>query len=143
MLLSPRQLVFPTILSVVSWSFEAVALFLIARWFSSGTIEPKDSPTAAVTVPLCFFAYGFSMIFGNIVIFLPAGVGATEGALGWFLDHAAGLTKPEANTSTLVFRACTLWLSVLIGMAAAAVFERTYGRVDASQEKEGLSPGSP
>jgi uncharacterized protein (TIRG00374 family) len=142
-LLSPRQLVFPTILSVVSWSFEAIALFLIARWISSGTIESKDSPTAAVTLPLCFFAYGFSMIFGNIVIFLPAGVGATEGALGWFLDHAAGLTKPEANTATLVFRACTLWLSVLIGMAAAAIFERNYGHIDFTPEKTDLSAGLP
>lgn len=138
-LLSPRQLLYPTAVSVVSWGLEAVALFLIARWFSSGTVEAKDVPSAAVTLQLCAFAYAFSMIFGNIVIFLPAGVGATEGALGWFLDHAGGLTKPEANTSTLLFRACTLWLSVLIGMVAAATFERAYGRVEEPQEKGSLA----
>jgi len=138
-LLSPRQLIYPTVVSVISWSCEAIALYMIASLLTTGTLEPKDSVGAAVTLPLCFFAYSFSMIFGNIVIFLPAGVGPTEGALGWFLDHAGGLTKPEANTATLLFRACTLWLSVLTGMVAATVFERTYGRVD---EPPAASPPS-
>jgi uncharacterized protein (TIRG00374 family) len=131
-LLSPRQLLYPTAVSVVSWSCEAIALYMIAGLLTTGQVESQDSASAAVTLPLCFFAYSFSMIFGNLVLFLPAGVGPTEGALGWFLDHAAGLTKPEANTATLVFRACTLWFSVLTGMAAATLFERTYGRIDES-----------
>lgn len=138
-LLSPRQLLYPTAVSIASWSCEALALYCVASLLSTGTAEPQDSIGAAVTLPLCFFAYSFSMIFGNLVLFLPAGVGPTEGALGWFLDHAAGLTRPEANTATLLFRACTLWLSVLTGMAAATAFERTYGRPG---EREAIASAS-
>ncbi|MFN0205411.1 MAG: YbhN family protein [Planctomycetota bacterium] len=129
-LLVPKQLLFPTLISVVSWSCEALALYFIAFQFSSDVPGPDDAPGAAVTMALCFFAYSFSMIAGNILFLLPAGVGVTEGLLGWLLDHSAGLTKPSANSSSLLLRACTLWFAVLAGLFAATLFERWYGAVN-------------
>lgn len=129
-LLSPRQLIYPTLISVASWSCEALALYFIAYQFSGDTPSPDDAPGAAVTAAVCFFAYSFSMIAGNLLFLLPAGVGVTEGLNGWILDHSAGLTKSSANSCTLLLRACTLWIAVLVGLLAATLFERWHGRVD-------------
>lgn len=128
-LLAPRQLLYPTVVSVFSWSCEALALYLIARQFSGDLPEPTDTPNAAVTLPLCVFSYAYSMILGNIVFVLPAGLGVTEGLLGWLLDHCAGLSKASANSCSLILRACTLWFAVVVGLACTTWFERRYGRV--------------
>jgi uncharacterized protein (TIRG00374 family) len=141
-LLSPKQLLYPTVVSVVSWSCEAIALYFIAYQFSGDAPSPDDAPGARVTVALCFFAYSFSMIAGNILFLLPAGVGVTEGLLGWLLDHSAGLAKASANSCSLLLRACTLWIAVLVGLVAATLFERYYGAVDDSNSQNGAPPSS-
>lgn len=129
-LLSPSQIVFPTAISVLSWSCEALALFVLARAFTGDVPGADDAPGAAVTAPLCAFAYCFSMIAGNLAVVLPAGLGVTEGLLGWLLDHSAGLARESAAATTILLRACTLWLAVLVGLVSAALFEKAYGRVD-------------
>lgn len=138
-LLSPKELVFPTLVSVASWSCEALALHFIAYQFSSDAAGPDDVPGARVTVALSFFSYSFSMIAGNILFLLPAGVGVTEGLLGWLLDHSAGLLKSSANSCSLLLRACTLWFAVLVGLVAAGLFERWYGQVDESGGEGNIS----
>lgn len=135
-LLSPQELAFSTAVSVVSWSGEAMALHLLASFFSSTTAGPDDVPGASLSLPLSFFSYSFCMIAGNVAVILPAGVGVTENLLGWLLDHAAGLTKAAALSVTLLLRACTLWMAVLVGLVAAALFERWYGSVDESAPAE-------
>ncbi|HKE01609.1 MAG TPA: lysylphosphatidylglycerol synthase transmembrane domain-containing protein [Planctomycetota bacterium] len=135
-LLAIRQLAFPTAVSIVSWGCEALALYFIASRFSSDVPGLDDAPNAAVTLPLCFFAYAFSMIAGNLAIVLPAGIGLTEGILGYLLDHSAGLTTRSAAATIILLRACTLWLAVLVGLIAAAAFERTYGRVEETDARD-------
>ncbi|MBI3817779.1 MAG: flippase-like domain-containing protein [Planctomycetes bacterium] len=136
-LLSPSQLLFPTLISVASWSCEAYACYFIANQFSADKPGLDDVPGAAVTLPLCFFAYSFSMIAGNILFLLPAGVGVTEGLLGWLLDHIAGLIQASSISCTLLLRACTLWFAVLVGLISTTLFERWYGRVEENNGEAG------
>jgi glycosyltransferase 2 family protein len=128
-LLAPRQLPFPTSVSVLSWGCEGLALFFIASCFGAQP-GPDDAPGAAVTLPLCVFAYSYSMIAGNVAFILPAGIGLTEGLLGWLLDHSTGLTAQSAAAAMILLRACTLWFAVAIGLVCTALFERYYGRVE-------------
>ncbi len=133
-LLSVREVCIATVLSVFSWSGEALALFFIASRFSGDLPGLDDAPGAAVTLQLCFFAYSYGMIAGNLAIVLPAGVGLTEGLLGWLLDHAGGLSQASANSAALMLRACTLWAAVVLGLVAAGLFERWFGSVEESPE---------
>lgn len=131
-LLSPRETVFPTLISVLSWGCECLGFWLIADAFLEG----------AVPLDFAVFAYAISALVGAVVLFLPGGIGATEWSLGTLLRReymAASSSLPLATAqataagAVLITRGCTLWFSVLIGGIATALFQRRYGHLEVGE----------
>ncbi len=133
-LLSPREIVLPTLLSVVSWGCECTAFWLIA-----------DGMTPTVDFPFLYavFAYAFSAVAGAVAIVFPGGLVITEGSLGTLtrrkLEELGGMVLEEARSvaagATLVARLCTLWFGVLVGVVATMIFQSRYGAIDMAEEE--------
>lgn len=92
-------------LSLVAWSAEAYAFYLILHWvgFDAG-------------YSFAFSVYALSMLAGALS-FLPGGLGSAEaimiGLLLW-----AGMDEPQAIAATVVIRLVTLWFAVGLGCFA-------------------------
>lgn len=137
LLLSPREIIGPTLLSTVSWGLECVGFWLIANGLSN---DP-------VPLLFCVFAYSISAVGGAVAILLPGGLGVTEGLLGTLLRRelqpgleaklapqvALELARSQAAAAVILARLCTLWFGVLVGLAALAVFKRRYGALDPAE----------
>jgi uncharacterized membrane protein YbhN (UPF0104 family) len=103
-LLAPRPLGVALAVSVVSWLFECIALFLV--------LVGLGAPTG---LRVATFVYAFASLAGALSM-LPGGLGVTEGSLAGLLV-AFGSPPGEAAAATLLIRATTLWLAVLVGVA--------------------------
>ncbi len=140
-LLAPKEVVLPTLLSSVSWGLECVGFWLLAR-----EINP-DLPFGYAV-----FAYAFSAVVGAVLVIFPGGLGPTEGFLGKLLIDqwrpslgrqmadavAHDIARNQAAAATLLARLCTLWFGVLVGFVALMVFQRRYGRIEEATEAENL-----
>jgi len=138
-LLSPKQIIWPTLLSSVSWGLECVAFWLLAR--AIGGDIPFD---------FAVFAYAFSAVAGAVLVIFPGGLGPTEGLLGKLLTEnwreslgrtmldatAHEIARNQAAAATLLARLCTLWFGVLVGFVALLIFQRRHGRIDESVDAE-------
>ncbi|WP_417504242.1 lysylphosphatidylglycerol synthase transmembrane domain-containing protein [Marinomonas gallaica] len=93
------------LLSLVAWSAEAYAFYLILNWTGF---------TASYS--FAFSVYALSMLAGALS-FLPGGLGGAEaimiGLLLW-----AGMGEPQAIAATVVIRLVTLWFAVGLGCFA-------------------------
>ena len=132
-LLAPREILFPTLVSVLGWGAECVAFWLIAK-----SLVPD-------AVPLLFaiFTFAFSAVAGALAIVSPGGLGVTEYLLGNLLGRRyeaalgprlglAGEALEQTAIATaagalIVARVCTLWFAVLVGLIALSVFTKRYG----------------
>ncbi len=141
-LLAPREILLPTLVSFVGWGLECTGFWLIANAIVPGS------------VPYLFgvFAFALSAVAGAVAMFAPAGLGITEGVLGTllrpryqpFLERTLGLTgdaalkyaRSQAACTVIVARLCTLWFAVLVGFVAFGVFTRRFGEV----RTDGLEP---
>ncbi len=136
-LLEPRELIGPTLLSSVSWGLECLGFWLIVN------------SIAAAPVPFlfCVFAYALSAVAGALAILLPGGLGVTEGLLGTLLRRklqepggvaavvTLELARAQAAGAVLLARLATLWFGVLVGVVALWRFERRYGRIEVTAEE--------
>jgi uncharacterized protein (TIRG00374 family) len=123
-LLSPKELVMPTLVATAGWGLECVGFWLVADAFAPG----------AITLPFAAYTFALSAVAGAVLILFPGGLGPTEASMSALLTPryaAAGLAADAARASaasaTLVIRLCTLWFAVLIGVIAALVFRRRHG----------------
>jgi uncharacterized protein (TIRG00374 family) len=113
-LLRPGPLVVAVALSVVSWSFECLAFWLVVRGFPGATLALR----AAV------FIYS-TMTVAGALSFLPGGLGVTEmGMLALLGKLGTGTGRSVAAAATFVTRACTLWFAVAVGLVALLLFVR-------------------
>ena len=103
-LLAPGALSLAVVLSVVSWFFECLALYLVL-----------DGLGAAIPLRAATFLYAFASLAGAVSM-LPGGLGVAEGSLTALLV-GLGTSLPDAAAATLLVRAATLWLAVGIGVA--------------------------
>ncbi len=111
-LLKVGVLSWTTLLSVVGWSMEAVAFYLI--------LDALGSPHA--TLQLAAFVFAMTTILGA-VSFLPGGLGVTEGSMiGVLLVMHAFDAEAGAAAATYLIRFATLWFGVVLGMGALVVF---------------------
>ena len=132
-LLSPREIVLPTLLSVVSWGCECTGFWLIA-----------DAMTEA-RFPFLYavFAYAFSAVAGAVALIFPGGLVITEGSLGTLTrrkleeltDLPMELARSKAAGATLIARLCTLWFGVAVGVVATMIFQRRYGEIRLDDEE--------
>ncbi|MFP4597805.1 MAG: YbhN family protein [Persicimonas sp.] len=111
-LLDWKLLSWTTLISVIGWSMEALAFYLI--------IDALGAEQASFL--LAAFIFAMTTILGAIS-FLPGGLGVTEASMigvlilmGVFADESA------AAASTYLIRFTTLWFGVLVGMGALVWF---------------------
>lgn len=117
-LLSLQLLTVSTIISVVSWFGECVALYYVLRGLG---IEPSWYLLLVSTV-----VFAASTLFG-LVSLLPGGLGVSEASsTGMLVLLVPGLAIGAATAATLIIRFCTLWFGVTLGAAALALLSRRY-----------------
>ncbi len=107
-----------TILSVVAWSMEGVALFWILQTLGAGDVN----------LYMAFFIYSIPTIAGA-VSGLPGGLGAAEAVMIGLLFGVFGVfdSKSVATLATYVIRFATLWFGVLLGLVALVYYRTRYG----------------
>lgn len=110
-LLTFRSLSISTSMSVLSWFFECLALFIL--------LDYLGSPLSIFTST---FIFSFSSIFGSVLV-LPGGLGAAEGSFIVLL-LLSGVPKSIASISTIIIRIATLWFGVFLGLASLFVYNR-------------------
>jgi uncharacterized protein (TIRG00374 family) len=137
-LLRPRLLA-PTVgLSVLSWSGECFALFLVLIGLGiDGSLELVL--IAAFVIGISSLAGGFSM--------LPGGLGVADASMAGMLVllvHDDAMTRSVAVAATLLIRFATLWFGVLIGAIALTTLEKGKSSSDFSiSEREQSAPAPP
>ena len=102
---TPGILLFSTIISVIAWSAEALAFYLLLQWLG-----------ADISFSFAIFVYALSMLAGALS-FLPGGLGSAEAVMTSLLV-IKGMTMPTAIAATVFIRLATLWFAVLIGLIA-------------------------
>lgn len=104
-LTGPRPMVVSVGLGAVAWGLEAVALWVVLAGFGVGHLG----------LAAAFLVFGVGSIVGAVSM-LPGGLGAAEAGMTGLLV-AFGVGPATAVAATLVVRAGTLWLGVLLGGA--------------------------
>ncbi len=110
-LFTPQTLIISTGISIVSWFFECLALYILLQ-----SVGVNISLTSAI------FIFSFSSIFGSLLV-LPGGLGAAEGSFVALL-LLAGATSAAASLATIIIRITTLWFGVLLGLASMAYISK-------------------
>jgi uncharacterized protein (TIRG00374 family) len=98
-------LIFATLLSVIGWLAEALALHLILIWMG-----------ATPSVAFSLFAYAAAMLAGALS-FLPGGLGGAEVVMVGLL-MLGGMSSGDAVAATVLIRLATLWFAVVLGLGA-------------------------
>ena len=127
-LLAPREILMPTVVSVVGWGLECTGFWLIAD-----AIVPDSVPFLYAV-----FAFAFSAVAGAVLIIFPGGLGVTEWSLGTLLKSkytaVGGLAEKVATQSAtgaiILARLCTLWFAVAVGFGAMALFTKLHGKLE-------------
>ena len=104
--IKPKIFIISSLLSVVYWILESIAVYFILRSFGIDFLELYN------VIP----AYATSIILG-VVSFMPAGLGVVEGTLVGLLS-IQGLAISAAITLTIFIRIFTIWYSVIVGFVA-------------------------
>jgi uncharacterized protein (TIRG00374 family) len=116
-LVAPKNLVLPTLLSIGAWSLECLALWVILRGFG------EDVP-----VMLCIFFYATSTLAGAIIP-VPGGLGITEEGLREQMVNVAKVGAGVSTAAMMLVRFATLWFAVLIGFLALGVLKLRYPKL--------------
>ena len=103
---TPARLIWPALLSVVGWSLEGMALWVILLGFGQHT-----------ALPLAAFFYATATLAGALIP-LPGGLGVTDKLLEEQLAGLGGVDAASATAAMLLVRFATLWFAVLVGFAA-------------------------
>jgi uncharacterized protein (TIRG00374 family) len=114
-LLGSRNLIMGSILSVASWGCECLAVYVVFKGFNMDA-----------SVALSVFVFSFSSLLGA-VSFIPGGLIVTEGSFAGLLI-IAGFSKALAGSATVIWRLCTLWFAMFIGILALFFFRRMQNR---------------
>ena len=106
----PSRLGLATAIALPSWACECVGFALICNAF----------PGTQVDLGLAMVIYAATSIAG--ALYLPGGLGVTEGAMTILLVRsAAQIDQATALDATLLTRLATLWFAVLLGLVLLAV----------------------
>jgi uncharacterized membrane protein YbhN (UPF0104 family) len=111
---SPAALLWPTLLSVVAWGSEGVALYVILVGFGANI-----GPTLAV------FFYTTATLAGAIIP-VPGGLGVTETMIQEQLVRLGAVEQAAATSSMILVRFATLWWAVAVGFFALFLLRLRY-----------------
>lgn len=109
-----KHLVIPSLLSVVAWWLECLALWVILGGFGEKT-----------SVVLCTFFYATSTLAGAIIP-VPGGVGVTENALMQQMITFGHVEEGNATAAMALTRFATLWFAVLVGFIALGILKKKH-----------------
>jgi uncharacterized protein (TIRG00374 family) len=110
----PSALLFPTLLSLVAWGAEGLALYVLLAGFG---MDPS--------VTLCVFFYATSTLAGALIP-VPGGLGVTETMIKEQLERVGQIPDGIATASMLLVRLATLWWAVVVGFIALSLLKRRY-----------------
>jgi hypothetical protein len=98
----PRKLVLPIVFSIMAWLFDVLIAFFV---FSALDIY---IPFIGIVV-----VYSISMAVQTIPLGIPGEVGIIEGVMIW-LYTPFGIALADATAATILIRALTLWIKLVI-----------------------------
>lgn len=113
-LVRPVNLIVPTLLSIVAWSLECTALWVILQGFG------QDTP-----IGLSTFFYATSTLAGALVP-VPGGLGVTETSLKGQLQELGHVAASTATASMILVRFATLWFAVVVGFVSLSILKRRH-----------------
>jgi uncharacterized protein (TIRG00374 family) len=116
-----------TLLSLVSWFGECVAMYYVLRGLGV--------PGSFLLLQQATFVFAASTLFG-LVSFLPGGLGVSEASSTGLLVLLLPMASGPATTATIIIRFCTLWFGVTLGAIALAIFGRRYAEERAAEGAE-------
>ena len=111
-LTTPGRLVLPTLLSIVAWSCECVALWVILGGFHLREATPP--------LPFTAFVYATATLAGALIP-VPGGLGVTDGLIKEQLSRLGGVPQGTAFAAMLLVRFATLWFAVAVGFVALGI----------------------
>ena len=101
---TPRLFVITLLLSIIAWSAEAYAFYLMLEYMG-----------IQFTISFAIFVYAFATLAGSLS-FLPGGLGGIEAVLFGLLVWK-GVSQADATAATILLRLVTLWFAVFIGLS--------------------------
>ncbi len=113
-LVAPRNLVVPTLLSIAAWSLECFALAVILHGFGEH-----------VPLPLSVFFYATSTLAGAVIP-TPGGLGVTETGLRSQMIDVAHIDEATSTAAMMLVRFATLWFAVIVGFAALGILKARF-----------------
>jgi len=116
-LVAPKNLAWPTLLSIGAWSLECLALAVILHGFH-----------ARVPLPLSVFFYATSTLAGAVIP-VPGGLGVTETGLREQMTTMGHVGDATSTAAMMLVRFATLWFAVAVGFVALAFIRRRYPRL--------------
>ena len=126
----PSALLVPTLLSVVAWGAEGVALYVLLVGFQQ-----------SVPLPLAVFFYATATLAGALVP-IPGGLGLVEGMLREALLHLGGVEQGAATAAMILVRLATLWWAVVVGFIALFLLRLRFPTALGKGDKGGKANGS-
>jgi len=114
-IVSPAQLVWPTLLSIVAWSLEGLGLWVILRGFGE-----------RAAMALTAFFYSTATLAGALVP-VPGGLGVTEKLLEEQMARIGHVDPAIATAAMILIRFATLWFAVAVGFASLGLLRARYG----------------
>ena len=101
-----RRLLLGSLLGLVAWGLEPLAMAMLARGLG-----------LSLSVAACAVVFAGSTLF-SVLTFIPGGLASYEGSSVVLLHQFFGLNLTSAAALTLLTRLATLWFGVLIGIVA-------------------------
>lgn len=118
---SPAALLLPSLISVLAWGCEGVALHLVLIGFG-----------VQGSLPLAVFFYSTSTLAGALIP-VPGGLGVTESMMQQQLVRIGGIAAGTATTGMMLTRFATLWWAVFLGFAALGLLKLRHPRLLAAE----------
>jgi uncharacterized protein (TIRG00374 family) len=113
----PGALLVPTLLSIVGWGAEGLALYGLLWGFAT-----------PAPLPLTVFFYATATLAGAIVP-VPGGLGVAESMIQQQLVHLGGVPQAPATSAMILIRLATLWWAVVVGFIALALLRARYPKL--------------
>jgi uncharacterized protein (TIRG00374 family) len=124
----PSNLILPTLLSIVAWALECMALWVVLRGFGQST-----------SLGLATFFYATSTLAGALVP-VPGGLGVTETSLQGQMQELGHVAPATSTGAMILVRFATLWFAVLVGFVAVSLLKRRYPRLLAAPDAADAVP---
>ncbi len=111
-LLQPATFAVGTLLSILAWGLQGVALLDVAN----------DSPGVSMDLAGSMLAYCAPLLAGTLAM-LPGGLGLTEASMAGVIVRFGGASVAAAAAITIIVRVITFWIAILLGGVALVLYK--------------------